>query len=169
MHPADDIGFRPATETDWPGIWEVFRETIRGGDTYTYSPDIDEQTARAIWMPDTAARRVTYVAIQGGQIVGTAFLRPNGPGLGDHIANAGWMVSTTTRGRGIGRRFAQHVIDDARRLGYHAMQFNAVVATNERAVALWLSLGFEIIGTVPEAYRHATLGLTPLYIMYRKL
>jgi L-amino acid N-acyltransferase YncA len=165
----DGLTFGLATDADWAGIWPIFREVVSGGDTYMYPPEIDEASARALWMSDAPTRRVTYVARLGGAIVGSAFVRPNAPGLGDHLANAAWMVSSACRGRGVGRRFAEWVIDDARRQGYKAMQFNAVVASNARAVALWRSLGFEILGEVPGAFRHRTLGLTAVYIMYRAL
>ena len=168
---AGDLQFEDATDADWPAIWRIFREVVSAGDTYTFAPDTSEPVARAMWMPDVAVRRVTYVARLDGEVVGTAFLRPNGPvgGGSDHVANAGWMIAPGASGRGIGRRFAEHVIDDARRRGYRAMQFNAVVETNERAVALWLSLGFEIVGTVPGAFRHPGRGLVGLHVMWRGL
>jgi GNAT superfamily N-acetyltransferase len=102
-------------------------------------------------------------------VVATAYHRPNLPDLGDHVANAGWMVHPDHQGQGIGRQFAEYVLDEARRAGFRAMQFNAVVAANTGAVALWKSLGFEIVGTVPDAFRHARLGLTPVHVMYRRL
>ncbi|HEX2572672.1 MAG TPA: GNAT family N-acetyltransferase [Polyangia bacterium] len=164
-----DLRFSVATNQDWPAIWEVFREVVASGDTYMFSPEIDEADARVAWMPDGTPRRVTYVAWLDGVIVGTALLKPNASGLGDHVANAGWMVAPAASGRGVGRRFAQHVLDEARGLGFRAMQFNAVVATNERAIGLWKSIGFEIVGTVPDAFRHATHGLTDIHIMYCRL
>ena len=122
--------FRRAADDDWSAIWPVFGAVVAGGDTYTYPPDIDETDARAAWMHVDHERAVTYVASLDGGIVGTALLKPVLPGLGDHVANAGWMITPDVAGRGIGRRFAEFVIDEARALGYVAMQFNAVVATN---------------------------------------
>jgi GNAT superfamily N-acetyltransferase len=112
-----------------------------------------------------------YVAedAASGRILGSALLRPNQPALGDHIANAGFMVDPDAAGRGIGRRLGTYVLDEARRLGYRGMQFNAVVESNTAAVALWRSLGFTVLATVPEAFRHATLGPVGLHIMYRSL
>lgn len=49
------------------------------------------------------------------------------------------------------------------------MQFNAVVETNTRAGGLWRPLGFETVGTVPEAFRHPTAGFVGLHIMHRPL
>lgn len=113
--------------------------------------------------------REVYVVCEEGEVVGTAYVKPNTPGLGDHVANAGWMIDPSHQGRGIGRSFAEYVIDQARGLGYQAMQFNGVVATNTPAITLWKSLGFHTIGTVPEAFRHRNVGLTAVHIMYRKL
>ena len=101
--------------------------------------------------------------------MGTAILKPNQPGLGAHVANAGFMVASSANGRGVGRRLAEHVLHQARASGYRAIQFNAVVSSNIRAVRLWQSLGFEIVGTLPGAFRHRRLGYVDLYVMYRTL
>jgi L-amino acid N-acyltransferase YncA len=163
------VEFRRAVTEDWPDIWPIFSAVVSAGDTYTYPPDIDAASARLVWMKDGSDRAVTYVAIEGGQVVGTAYLRPNHPGPGDHIANAGWMIAPESAGRGIGRRFAEHVIDEAREMGFTGMQFNAVVSTNERAVRLWESMGFSIVGTIPRAFRHPGEGLVSIHVMYRRL
>ena len=169
MSDAAELTVRPATVDDWPGIWRIFRRVVASGDTYTYPPDIDEAAARAAWLHVDEGRTITYVAESGDVVVGTALLKPNLPGLGDHIANAGWMVDPDRAGQGIGRSFAIAVIDEARRLGFSGMQFNAVVAANTVALGLWSSLGFEIVGTIPDAFRHRQLGPTSLHIMYRSL
>ncbi len=163
------LAFRPAGSADWSEIWPVVREVVAAGDTYMYPPDLDEARARAAWLLDGTGRRVTYVATDGGAVLATAKLLPNHDGPGDHVANAAWMVAPWASGRGIGRRFAEFVLGEARRLGFSAMQFNAVVDTNERAIALWRSLGFEIVGTVPDAFRHPDAGLVPIHVMYRTL
>lgn len=163
------LGFEQAGAGHWPEIWPIIQAVVAGGDTYPYPPDISEEEALAIWMKLGSEREATYVARLDGQVVGTAYVRCNGVGLSDHIANAGWMVAPEHQGRGIGRPFAEHVLDEARRFGYRAMQFNAVVATNTGAVHLWESLGFEIVGTVPDAFRHQRLGLVPVHVMYRRL
>jgi L-amino acid N-acyltransferase YncA len=158
-----------AGSEDWPEIWEIFRGVVSTGDTYPYPPDISEQDAHSTWMRPGGSHEATFVARLDDDLVATAYLKANGPGLSDHVANAGWMVSPDHQGRGIGRVLAEWVIDQARANGYHGMQFNAVVATNTGAIALWESLGFEIVGTVPDAFRHAREGLTPVHIMYRPL
>ncbi len=158
---------RPAGPADWPGIWPIWHEVVAAGDTYTWDPASGEEAGRVAWMLPPPAE--VWVAVDGGTIVGTAQLRPNYPKLGAHIANASFMVASASAGRGIGRRLAEHLIARARETGYQAMQFNAVVSTNEHAVGLWKSLGFEIIGTVPDGFQHARLGYVDLYVMYRKL
>jgi L-amino acid N-acyltransferase YncA len=163
------IEYRIATDDDWAEIWPIVLAVVRRGDTYTYAPDVDEGDARSAWMLEGSSRAATYVATLDGVIVATAYLKPNQPGLGDHIANAAWMVAPAATGRGLGRGFAEFVIDEARRLCYLGMQFNAVVATNARAIALWKSLGFTIVGTVPRAFRHSVERLVPVHIMYRDL
>ena len=169
MSDRSEITVRRAAASDWPAIWPIFRRVVASGDTYTYDPDIGEADARTAWLHVDDGRTVTFVAELEGTVVGTAIVKPNLPGLGDHVANAGWMVDPDRVGQGIGRAFALGVIQQARELGFRAMQFNAVVATNERALALWRSLGFEVVGTVPDAFRHAGADETDLCIMYRRL
>lgn len=152
---------------DWPGIWRVFQAVVATADTYPFPPDISEEEARAVWVK-SGEREATFVARIGAKVVGTAYLKPNQPGLGDHVANSGWMVHPGRQGQGVGRSFAEYVINEARERGYRGMQFNSVVAKNTAAVALWESLGFEIVGTVPDAFRHPS-GLVPIHVMYREL
>lgn len=164
-----DLRFDEARSEDWPEIWSVFSEVVAGGDTYMYPPEITEDEANSNWMPHGRDGVRTYVARLDGPVVGTSQLKPNRVGLGNHVANAGWMIASRARGMGVGRRFAEFVLDQARLQGYEAMQFNAVVSTNAPAVALWKSMGFEIVGTVPEAFRHVDRGRVDVHIMYRKL
>jgi L-amino acid N-acyltransferase YncA len=158
---------RRAEEQDWPRIWPIWRRVVATGETYMWLPDTDGPTARRLWMQPPPA--VVYVAESDAAIVGTAVLKPNHTGLGDHVANASFMVDPDRGGRGIGLGLAEHVLSEARDAGYHAMQFNAVVETNTAAVRLWTSLGFRILATVPAAFRHATLGLVGVHVMYREL
>lgn len=158
---------RPATEADWPAIWPFFDEIVRRGDTYAYPPDLTSEAARQIWMEGPPGETVVYD--DEGSILGSAKMGPNRPGRGDHIGTASFMVAPDTQGRGVGRALAEHVITWHVDHGYHGIQFNAVVETNVAAVALWESLGFVIIGTIPEAFRSATHGLVGLHIMYLSL
>jgi L-amino acid N-acyltransferase YncA len=161
------LEIRRAGDEDWPAIWPIWHEVVAAGETYTWDPETGEAAARALWMPPPPAE--TWVAVDGQTIVGTAVLKPNQSALGAHIANGSFMVPATSGGRGIGRRLAEQVIARAGASGYRGMQFNAVVSTNEPAVALWKSLGFAIVGTIPGGFRHARLGYVDLHIMYREL
>ncbi|MCZ6634890.1 MAG: GNAT family N-acetyltransferase [bacterium] len=157
---------RKAEAVDFPGIWAIFRAVVHKGDTYVFDPDCDEAYARSVWMSDQMA---TYVAVVDGRIAGTYILKANQPGLGDHVANAAFMVSPENRRGGVGRAMGEHALEEARRAGFRAMQFNFVVSTNTGAVKLWESLGFEIVGTLPEVFRHRELGFVDAYVLYRKL
>ncbi|MFY1703081.1 MULTISPECIES: GNAT family N-acetyltransferase [Micromonospora] len=159
---------RDATPDDWPSIWPFLREIVAAGETYTYPRDITEQRARQIWLPAPPGRTVAAVGADG-TVVGSAKLGPNQLGPGSHVANASFMVAPHAAGRGVGRALGRHVLDLARAEGYRAMQFNAVVASNHRAVALWRSLGFAVVGRVPEAFRHPTEGYVDLLVMHQRL
>ncbi len=158
------LSFRRATDAD--PLWAIIQPIIAAGDTYAFAPDTPKDEMLAFWFsPGVTA----YVAEQKGEIVGTFFMKPNQPGLGSHVANAGYMVHPDHNGKGIGRQMGLFSLDEARRLGYRAMQFNIVVKTNERAVRLWQSLGFRIVGELPGAYRHARLGYVDAYVMHQSL
>jgi GNAT superfamily N-acetyltransferase len=161
-----ELKIRLATQTDWPAIWKIFRSVVQGGDTYAFPAELDEESALTIWF--TAGAQV-FVAEREGRVVGTFFVKPNQPGLGSHIANAGFMVDPETHGAGIGRAMGEFALSWAKEQGYQAMQFNFVVSTNTGAVALWRKLGFAIIGTIPKGFRHAQLGYVDVYVMYREL
>lgn len=163
---SDGIVIRRAGDVDFDGIWEIFHAVVEKGDTYMYAPGTTKEEARALWMAPGLA---TYVALLDGEVVGTYILKPSQPGLGSHVANAGYMVHPGRSGRGIGRALCAHSLDEARGMGFLAMQFNAVVSTNEAAVALWKKMGFGVVGTVPKAFRHKELGLVDIHVMHRFL
>ena len=158
---------RDATADDWPLIWPFFAQIVDEGETYAYPPDLTSQTARPLWMEHPPA--ATFVAVDGGAVLGSAKCGPNRPGRGSHVATASFMVDPAHAGRGIGRALGEHVLRWAAARGYRSMQFNAVVESNTVAVALWRSLGFEVIGTVPEAFDSARHGLVGLHVMHRPL
>jgi len=157
---------RKYTEADKERIWEIIKFVISAGDSFTLSPDSAREEMLADWC---SPEKHTYVAVSENKIVATFYIKANQTGLGSHVANGSYMVAPEARGKGIGRKIGEFSIHEAKRLGYHAMQFNFVVKSNEKAVKLWQSLGFEIIGEIPEAFRHIENGLTNAYIMYRKL
>lgn len=160
------VNVRAATGSDRDAIWEIFRVVVASGDTYAFDPGIARDEALAYWM--SAANRC-YVAEREGTLLGTYILKANQPGLGSHVANAAFMVAPDARGLGVGQTMGEHCLDEARRQGYRAIQFNFVVSTNESAVRLWRRLGFEIVGTLSGAFRHAQKGYVDAYVMYRSL
>ncbi len=157
---------RPDTPADAEALWAIMHAVIAAGDTYVFPPDLGRDAALAAWHPPGGQ---TFVAEQDRQIAGTYLLKANQPGLGNHVANCGYMVAPAARGRGLGEALCRHSLETARALGFAAMQFNAVVSTNHGAVALWQRCGFAIAGTVPLAFRHARLGLVDIHVMHRLL
>lgn len=166
------IEIRKIRKEDKSEVWKIIKEVISDGESYTFYPHTSREKMLEYWF---SAEKKTYVAVlsepsaENSKIVGTFFIKDNQPDLGSHICNAGYMVSAKTKGKGIGRKMAEFSLVEARELGYKAMQFNFVVKSNEIAVKLWLTLGFEIIGEIPEAFQHKEKGLVNALIMYRKL
>lgn len=155
---------REAGAHDWPAIWPIVREVVRAADTFTYDPGMTEDEARELWMVGR-----TTVAVDGPEVLGTANMYANRAGPGAHVASASFMVAGRARGRGVGRALVEDALAWARAAGFRGMQFNAVAESNTGAVALYRSLGFAIVGTVPEAFAHPRLGLVGLHVMYRAL
>ena len=166
MNGSGEIVLRPATAADHDAIWAIFHEVVAAGDTYAYDPATPRGEALRLWCE---APRATFVAELDGRIAGTYFVKDNQPVLGSHVANAGYMTAGWARGRGIGGAMCEHSLAEARRLGYRAMQFNLVVATNEGAVRLWRRHGFDVVGSLPGAFRHARAGFVYAPVMYRVL
>ncbi|WP_375003308.1 GNAT family N-acetyltransferase [Aeromicrobium sp. CTD01-1L150] len=159
---------REATEADWEQMLQILREVVDDGATYGWPPDITDAELRHMWLGQPGWR--TIVATDdAGSVLGFADYGPNRIGRGAHVANASFVVGAAARGRGVGRRLGEEVIVRAAADGFCAMQFNAVVETNTRAVALWTSLGFQIVGTVPQAFDDPEHGLVGLHVMHRFL
>ena len=158
---------REYIDTDWPSVWPIFREVVAAGETFAYDPNWSSEQAREVWVVAPPGR--TVVACEGSRVMGTAHMGPNRPGPGSHVATASFMVAGDARGRGVGRSLGEYALSWARERGYAAMQFNAVVESNHAAVRLWQALGFRVIGTVPEAFEHPTLGRVGLHVMHRRL
>jgi ribosomal protein S18 acetylase RimI-like enzyme len=157
---------RPARTEDADAIWAIIGPTIRAGETYALDPELSEAEALAYWFgPD----KETFVAEQDGEVVGTYYLRANQGGGGRHVCNCGYMTAAKAAGRGVARRMCEHSLEHARSRGFRAMQFNFVVGANERAIALWKSLGFEIVGRLPLAFRHPQRGYVDAFVMFRTL
>lgn len=157
---------REAAEADWPHVWALFRAVAAAGDVFAYDESTTEEVARKLWFEPPA---VCYVCEEDGRFAGTYFVRPNQPGRGDHVANAGYMVSPEFRGRGLAVALCEHSLETARQLGFAAVQFNFVVSTNAAAVRAWDRCGFAVVGRLPGAYRHRELGPVDVLVMFRAL
>jgi GNAT superfamily N-acetyltransferase len=164
--PAQALRIRPAHPDDSGAIWSMLEPAIREAETFALPPDMQRDPALAYWM---APDHHIFIAEADGKIVGTYFVRPNQRGGGAHVANAGYLTATESRGRGIARAMCEHSLQQARALGFTAMQFNFVVSTNERAVRAWHSLGFNTVGRLPGAFIHPRLGPVDALVMYRAL
>ena len=158
---------RTATPEDWPSIWQFMREIVEAGETFSWDRDLSEAAARERWYADPPGH--TIVAVDDGSVLGTAVTGPNHEDPASHIATASFMVDPAAGGRGVGRALGERVLELARGDGYRGMQFNAVVETNTRAVALWQAIGFEILTTIPEGFHHPTHGYVGLHIMFQRL
>jgi ribosomal protein S18 acetylase RimI-like enzyme len=161
------IGIRQFEDGDWPAVWQVIAPVFRAGETWPVSPDVEEPAAREYWVDHPSA---TFVALDdGGRVLGSYYIKPNQPTLGAHVANCGYIVAEHARGRGVASRMCRHSQQEALARGYSAMQYNLVVSTNEAAVRLWRKQGFDVVGTLPLAFRHSRLGLVDAYVMYKLL
>jgi ribosomal protein S18 acetylase RimI-like enzyme len=157
---------RPALPADADSIWQVLEPTIRTGETQALPRDMGREAALGYWL---AASNQVFVAEQEGTVVGSYFLCANQAGGGDHVANCAYMVSPPATGRGIAQAMCEHSLEQARAQGFLAMQFNFVVSSNERAVKLWDRAGFQVVGRLPKAFRHPSLGLVDVLVMHRPL
>jgi ribosomal protein S18 acetylase RimI-like enzyme len=160
------ITIRAATASDSDAIWKILEPVIRGGDTYTLPQDMNREDALAYW---NSPGHEVFVAEENVEILGTYYLRANQKGGGAHVANCGYITAPWASGRGVARAMCEHSLERARAREFRAMQFNFVVGSNERAVRLWESMGFEIVGRLPGAFIHPMLGPVDALVMYRHL
>lgn len=161
------ITIKPYDEHSWSSVWRMIEPVFRSGDTYAFSPEITEQEAYNAWIDKPKA---TYVATdETDYIVGTYYIKPNQPSLGAHVCNCGYIVDEMARGKGIASSLCKHSQVEAVNMGFRAMQYNLVVATNEGAIRLWKKHGFNIIGVLPKAFNHKRLGFVDALVMYKEL
>ena len=157
---------RPATPEDAAAIWAIIEPVIRAGETLTLDRDMGEGEALAYWV---GADKEVFVAEEDGVVLGTYYLRANQTGGGAHVANAGYVTGAKATGRGVARAMGEHSIVHAKARGFRTMQFNFVVSSNVRAVGLWQSLGFEVVGRLPGAFAHPNEGFVDALVMVRAL
>jgi L-amino acid N-acyltransferase YncA len=158
---------RPYAAADWPAVWALLEPVFRAGETFPHDPAISEAEAQLAWVEHSQA--VMVAVDPAGPVVGTYYLRPNSLALGAHVANAGYVVAEHCRRQGIGSRLCQHSLQAARRLGFRAMQFNLVVSTNTAGIRCWRRNGFQVVGTLPEGFRHKQLGYVDALVMIQPL
>ena len=160
------MDIRPFGQKDWTATWQVIRPVFRAGETYPFSPDITEGEAYQAWVEMPSA---TFVAVdERHEVLGTYYIKPNQPALGAHVCNCGYIVAEKARGKGIASEMCQHSQREAISRGFRAMQYNLVVSTNEVAVRLWKRQGFEIVGTLPEAFQHPQFGFVDAFVMFKQ-
>jgi len=158
---------RPFQDDDWPELWRILEPVFRAGDTYSFAADISASEARRAWIEIPEA---TFVAeSDSGTVLGTYYIKPNQPGQGSHVCNCGYVVRASARRQGIASLMCRHSQQEASARGFRSMQYNLVVSTNERAIRLWQKHGFDIVGTLPDAFRHPKQGYVDAYIMYKKI
>lgn len=161
------VEVRQFSDDDWAATWRILEPVLRAGETYPYPPNITEEEARVAWVEVPSA---TFVATDEGlNVLGTYYIKPNQPGLGAHVCNCGYVVGKNARGQGIASAMCEHSQQEAKLLGFKAMQYNLVVSTNEGAVRLWKRHGFNVVGTLPLAFQHQRLGLVDALVMYKQL
>ena len=161
-----DLTVRSANAADNEAIWRILEPTFREGATYPIPRDVSREDALAYWY---APGNAVFVAGSEGTVAGTYYLRANNRGGGAHVANCGFMTAREAFGRGIARAMCLHSLDEARARGFTAMQFNFVVSSNTRAVKLWRTCGFQVVGTLPGAFMHPERGAVDAYLMWREL
>jgi ribosomal protein S18 acetylase RimI-like enzyme len=160
------MDIRIITAADHDAIWRILEPVIRAGETYALPREMTREAAIAFW---TSPGAEVFVAEFDGAIVGTYSLRANQLGGGAHVSNCGYVTAGHASGRGVARALCAHSLVRARERGFRAMQYNFVVASNERAVRLWQAMGFSIVGRLPGAFAHPVLGEVDALVMFQSL
>lgn len=166
MSTPNSLEIRPVRPADHDALWHILEPVIRAGETYPLPRDWSRDRALGYWL---GPNHEVFVASEGGTILGTYYLRPNNLGGGAHIANCGYMVATNAQGRGVARTMCTHSLERARQRGFKGMQFNLVIASNQRAVKLWQAMGFQEVGRLPKVFDHPRLGMVDALVLFQSL
>jgi GNAT superfamily N-acetyltransferase len=145
--PSAEVELGPIRAGESEPLFELFADVVAAGDGYPQLAPLTRSVFDATWVTPVTA---VVAARLAGVLIGAYYLKPNFPGRGAHIANAGYVVDRRHRGAGIGRALVADSIERAPRLGFDAIQFNFVFATNP-AREMYASLGFTEIGRIPNA------------------
>lgn len=153
-------------QKDEQPLYEIFKEVVDSGVEFPYESNSIQEFHRQFFAPGS---EVYVCHASDGEVVGGFTLSANFPGRSRHIANAAYMIKSSYRGQGIGTWLVKASLKIAKTLGFRAMQFNMVLSGNEAANKLYAKLGFQTIGTVPEAVRNPDGSYQDGHILYRKL
>lgn len=157
------IEIRKATARDRQMITSIAGEIVDAGTVFVFEKVSD---ILEYWYQSGGH---IYVAVREEETLGTYVIKPNQKGRGAHVANAGYMVRHSAQGLGIGTAMGAHSLQMARKLGFEAVQFSMVVATNTGAIHVWKKLGFDIVGRLPGVFRHPEHGFVDALVMFRSL
>lgn len=161
------MDIRKYQQTDWVSLWPIIEQTFRAGESYAFATNISEQQAKKVWID---VPQETYVALdEHNKILGTYYIKPNQPDLGAHVCNCGYIVAEDARGQGVATKLCLHSQQIAVDMGFRAMQYNLVVATNSAAIHLWKKLGFQVVGTLSKAFNSKSAGYVDALVMYKEL
>ena len=142
-----DVELAPIVAAGHLQLYELFADVLARGDGFPQLPPLSWTVFEEVWVRPVS---VVVGAHVRGELVGAYYLKHNFPGLGAHIANAGYLVARDHRHRGIGRKLVEDSVTRAPSFGFDAIQFNFVFADNP-ARSLYDELGFEVIGRIPGA------------------
>lgn len=159
-----EVSIRKVGSSDNEALWHILRPVFRAGDTYAVEPDISRDEALDYW---TSAH--AYLAEDKGEALGTFYIRANQKGGGAHVCNCGYITARGAEGRGVARAMLAFSLDEAKRLGFEAMQYNFVLASNTRAIATWQKAGFIEIGRIPRAFKQGPDSYVDALILHRFL
>lgn len=145
-----ELSITAYTKADGEQAAAVWNEVVLDGMAFPQDAPLTEADRDAFF----EGQSFTGVArdAASGQVVGVYILHPNNVGRCGHICNASYAVASGLRGQHIGEQLVRHCLETARTQGFRVLQFNAVVASNGAALALYRKLGFVPLGTIPGGF-----------------